>query len=130
MARVDTLPAILRPLMDGSSVETRCCAVCGATWPLNRHHIVRRGAGKAYKGGVELLKPTIVLCGSGNASGCHGLAHAGRLHFRWVPLRWSIERPVPDGSGHWEWLLTDEPTSYAAALESDGWAPLPGRRPR
>lgn len=38
MANVDTLPEILRPLMEGPSIETPRCAVCGAPWPLNRHH--------------------------------------------------------------------------------------------
>ena len=68
MARVDTLPEILRPLMMGVSVETPYCAICGRTWPVNRHHVVRRSAGKLYRGGVELPKPTVMLCGSGNAS--------------------------------------------------------------
>lgn len=36
MANVDTLPEILRPLMEGPSIETPRCAVCGAPWPLNR----------------------------------------------------------------------------------------------
>ena len=30
MASVDTLPEILRPLMEGPSIETPRCAVCGA----------------------------------------------------------------------------------------------------
>lgn len=46
MARVDTLPEYLRPLMDGVTVRTPYCAVCGRTYPLNQHHVVRRGAGK------------------------------------------------------------------------------------
>lgn len=32
------------PLMDGPSVETPYCCVCGARWPLNRHHVVKRSA--------------------------------------------------------------------------------------
>jgi hypothetical protein len=122
MSRVSTLPAILVPLMDGESVETPFCAVCGRPWPLNRHHIVRRGAGRLYRDGVEVPKPTIVLCGLGNnladADGrpfCHGLAHANRLHFRWVAS------PEP---GHWEYVVLREPTSYARALEMGGWRPL------
>lgn len=51
MARVDTLPEYLRPLMDGVTVRTPYCAVCGRTYPLNQHHVVRRGAGKMYMGG-------------------------------------------------------------------------------
>lgn len=124
MARVTTLPALLWPLMRGVSVTLDRCAVCGATWPLNQHHVVRRGAGRLYERGVEVPKPTITLCGSGNASGCHGLAHANRLHFRWVEPEERFNRPTPQGSGHWEWILCDEPTKYATALSRDGWRRL------
>lgn len=130
MARVTTLPEMLWPLMEGPSVETPRCAVCGRAAPLNRHHVVRRGAGVLYRNGVEVPKPTIVLCGSGNASGCHGLAHQNRLHFRWRRAEWRTgPHQVALGSGHWEYLLCDEPTSYLDALAMDGWRPLPsGRR--
>lgn len=67
--------------MDAPSVETPVCAICGRPWPLNRHHMVPRSAGELYENGVRRPKPTIVLCGSGNASGCHGKAHSGLLHF-------------------------------------------------
>lgn len=66
MARVDTLPQYLRPLMDGVTVRTPYCAVCGRTYPLNQHHVVRRGAGKMHRGGREVEKPTVTLCGFGN----------------------------------------------------------------
>lgn len=126
MAKVDTLPEYLKPLMMGYSIDTPYCAVCGKAYPLNRHHIVKRSAGKMYKDGVEIPKPTIMLCGSGNTSGCHGLAHQNRLHFRWV------EEDTSAGDwygthvkgGHWEYLITDEPTKYLKALEMDGWKPI------
>lgn len=115
MANVDTLPEILRPLMEGPSIETPRCAVCGAHWPLNRHHIVRRGAGKLFRDGREVPKPTVMLCGSGNASGCHGLAHANRLHFRWVG----------GDDGHWERKLTPKACRYQDALaDESGWGRL------
>lgn len=137
MARVTTLPAILVPLMDAPSIRLERCAVCGRYHPLNQHHMVRRGAGKLYRAGIEVKKPTITLCGFGNnlrdADGryyCHGLAHANMLHFRWVP-----EETVPGNfgnygrmaggiGGHPEYLLLDEPASYADALGMDGWRPL------
>lgn len=137
MARVITLPAILVPLMDAPSIRLERCAVCGRYHPLNQHHMVRRGAGKLYRAGIEVKKPTITLCGFGNnlrdADGryyCHGLAHANMLHFRWVP-----EETVPGNFGnygrmaggivgHLEYLLLDEPASYADALGMDGWRPL------
>lgn len=133
MARVDTLPEYLRPLMDGVTVRTPYCAVCGRVYPLNQHHVVRRGAGKMYRGGMEVEKPTVTLCGFGNnlrdAEGreyCHGLAHANRLHFRWV----KTEQPCGKyyrthaSGGHWEYLKTDEPVKYSEALKMDGWVPL------
>lgn len=107
---MDTLPAILRPLMDGPSIERDCCAVCGASGPLNRHHIVRRGAGKLFdENGRERPKPLVTLCGSG-VQGCHGLAHQNRLHFRYV--------------GRWQYILLDVPTKYQTALTMKGWQDL------
>ena len=130
MSGVDTLPELYRPLMDGASMLTRWCVVCGRTHPLNRHHVVKRSAGKLYRGGVELPKPVLTLCGSGNAGGCHGKAHAGLLHFRWVSRQaynagkgmfWVGMAPL---GGHWEYLETDAPVKYQDALEMDGWRRL------
>lgn len=130
MAKVDTLPMLYRPLMDGCSVILNHCAVCGATWPLNQHHIVKRSQGNLYRSGVKRPKPTITLCGSGNASGCHGLAHQSRLHFRWVTteawdeIGFGNSKYRERSGGHWEYLITDEPTKYQAALKMDGWKEL------
>ena len=137
MARVDTLPEMLRPLMDGVSVDTPYSADCGRTAPLNKHHVVRRGAGRLYRRGVEVPKPTVTLCGFGNnlsdADGrpyCHGLAHANRLQFRWVRGQTkrgnfgtytTMESTV---GGHWEYLLLDEPCDYLTALSMGGWRPF------
>lgn len=133
MARVDTLPQYLRPLMDGVTVRTPYCAVCGRTYPLNQHHVVRRGAGKMYRDGREVEKPTVTLCGFGNnlhdADGreyCHGLAHANRLHFRWVKSGQPCDKfgLLNTSGGHWEYLKTDEPVKYSEALKMDGWVPF------
>lgn len=137
MARVDTLPEVLRPLMAAPSVRLGRCAVCGRASPLNQHHMVRRGAGALWRGGVELPKPTITLCGAGNlladADGrpyCHGLAHVNRLHFRWVASDavgggfGRYGRMEGGEGGHIEYILLDEPTEYARALEMGGWRPL------
>lgn len=126
MAKVTTLPLELQPMMGKPSIKMDRCAICGKTWPLNQHHIVKRSAGKMYRGGIELEKPTVTLCGSGNASGCHGLAHQNRLHFRWVEsLQPSGEYGLPMiRGGHWEYILLDEPTKYSKALEMDGWRRL------
>lgn len=126
MAKVDTLPHHLRPMMGKPSVTRGCCAVCGRPFPLEQHHIVRRGAGKLFDGnGREIEKPTVTLCGFGSnlmdADGrefCHGLAHHNRLHFRWV------EADPIACAGHWEFIVLDEPTSYLEALSRDGWRRL------
>ncbi len=117
MADVTTVPEILQPLMGKPSSSAPWCLVCGRTHPLEQHHVVPRSAGRAFEGGVELEKPALTLCGFGNnlrdADGreyCHGLAHHGRLHFRW--------------NGRWERLLTDAPTPYVDALAMDGWRAL------
>lgn len=127
----DTLPDALRPLMQAPSVELDHCAICGRAWPLNQHHVVRRGAGEVYRHGVPLPKPTITLCGSGNALAdadgrryCHGMAHHQMLHFRWVPSQVSYEahNAQHEGGGHMEYKITPEPTPYVTALASeDGW---------
>lgn len=130
MARVDTLPLYLRPLMDGATVRACRCVVCGASAPLNQHHVVRRSAGKLYRHGMEVPKPTLTLCGSGNASGCHGLAHAQMLHLRWVTsdepigtVQW--QGSVTTKGGHWEYLRTAEPVKeFTAQQIADGWRPV------
>ena len=123
MAKVSTLPHHLRPLMGKPSVKMGRCAICGRSHPLEQHHIVRRGAGKLFDGtGREIEKPTITLCGFGtnlqDADGCeycHGLAHANRLHFRWV------DEGTNACAGHFEYILLDEPTPYIRALDLEGW---------
>lgn len=138
MAKVDTLAEMYRPMMGRPSVARPRCAVCGRAFPLEQHHIVRRGAGKMYDpNGRELEKPTVTLCGFGSnlsdADGrefCHGLAHHNRLHFKWVesPAPGHDGRPVESlgesGLGHWEFILLPEPTGYLAALGMDGWRRL------
>lgn len=128
----DTLPEILRPLMAAPSARTPYCAVCGRPAPLEQHHIVRRSAGEMHRDGRPMPKPTVTLCGFGNnlsdADGhpyCHGLAHANRLHFRWVPSRimadeWNATVP----GGHLECIVLDEPAPYAEALGMKGWRRL------
>ena len=122
MADVTTLDEMYWPLMELPSVETRCCAICGRTWPLNRHHFVFRSQGQLVRDGRKLKRPTIVLCGQGSSlygtspDGtrviyCHGRAHHKMLHFR-------------NNRGVMEFAEFDEPTSYLDALEDGYWEPL------
>lgn len=93
-----------REMMSLPSIEGARCAFCGRR-ATNRHHIVPRSQGGS-KG------PTVCVCGFGNASGCHGRLHDGRLHLR------------PDGNGWWEWLHTWKPVKHEGALPMDGWRPV------
>lgn len=122
-----TLDALMLPMMGKPSIgsENHTCCVCGKP-ATDKHHIVRRGAGKLVVNGREVEKPTVRLCGCGNASGCHGLAHQSKLHFRWVEVTTNGNNrylSVQVG-GHWEYLITDEPTKYQDALAMDGWGRL------
>ena len=96
-------------MLDKPSVKQGRCCVCGAP-ATNNHHVIQKGMGGTK---LEGRIPTLTLCGMGNTCGCHGLAHSGRLHFRW--------------SGEWECLVTKEPTKYGTALAMDGWFQLPFR---
>lgn len=128
-----TLPQMWWPLMGRPSVRLPYCPICGRSYPLEQHHPVRRGAGKLFDAnGREVKKPTITLCGFGNnlldADGrpyCHGLAHEGRLHFRWAEFKGIDDSlghmPSPWEGGHWEYLLLDEGCDYLTALGMDGW---------
>lgn len=108
---VCTVPAFLRPMMGRPDIDNDegLCAVCG-TPATNLHHVVRRGAGRWIADGREVRKPLVRLCGDGNLSGCHGLAHANRLHFRWN-----------EAKGRWEFRVFPEPIRYQDALEAEGW---------
>lgn len=110
-----------KALMKGCSVsyDPPRCAVCGRTYPVEKHHVVKRS-----QGGTD--GPTIALCGFGNnlkdANGrfyCHGRAEHRMLHFRWVPSE-------TFGAGHWEYLETLIPMKYDSALKLGGWKRLEG----
>lgn len=125
-----TISEYLRPLMGKPSLSNahgRCCW-CGRP-ATNHHHIVKRSAGTWVKGGRTVQKPTILLCGEGNASGCHGKAHQGLLHFKWKePGRkttkegWSTAH---FGSGCWVGQEFDEPMGQFEAMQvEEGWRDL------
>lgn len=124
MAVVTTLPMILQPMMGKPDVLStdHTCAFCGRHASpgvrIEKHHIVRRGAGEMYVDGEKLRKPLISVCGDGNALKdadgrflCHGLIHNHMLHLRW-------------NDGCWEFLMTSEPTKYIDALCMNGWRRL------
>lgn len=128
MARNGTMAEMWRDLVAAPDIETRWCAVCGRTGHLERHHMIPRSAGElVLPNGMAAHKPTITLCGFGNAGGCHGLAHSGRLHFRFVPVDMRTGF-TEDGlilhGGHVEYLLTEEPVDRLTALSMPGWRRL------
>lgn len=125
---VCTLNELDKRNMAGPSIrfEPPRCAVCGRTWSVEEHHIVKRSAGEWVRNGREMPKPTVMLCGRGNnlkdADGryyCHGRAEHRMLHFRWVPSEYF-------GEGHWEYLVTKVPMKYHIALTLGGWRELKG----
>lgn len=91
-------------LMAAPSITSVYCAVCGAP-ATDQHHVVPRSRGGHHG-------PTIALCGFGNTGGCHGAAHAHRLHFRWEAA-----------TSSWHYLRT-EPMKYHDALEVEAWKRL------
>ena len=93
-------------LLDKPSIYSPYCAVCGAVAG-SKHHVIIKGMGGSR---LEKRIPTIALCGTDNRSGCHGLAHSMRLHFRF--REW------------WECIITDEPCDYQTALGMEGWRAL------
>lgn len=94
-------------LMDKPSIDNDdgLCAFCRRPAG-SRHHIVPRSAG-----GVD--GPTVVVCGRGNESGCHGLLHSGRLHLDYEE----------DGRG-WIYRHTTEPCKFELARELPFWLPV------
>ena len=122
-----TVNDLYKPLMGRPSISNAndTCCWCGAPGATNHHHIVPRSAGKLVVDGREVPKPTVLLCGMGNASGCHGKAHQHLLHFRWhEPERTSTENweKHPVGCGYIEGIETDEPMKYQEALAiKKGW---------
>lgn len=136
MAKVTTIPELYQPLMKGVTIKSDRCCICGKIG-VQMHHVVKRSAGNMYISGVRIHRPKLPLCGLGNSTGCHGLAHHNMLHFRWVEEYGngnkfcdytrldSWVKGAADKGGHWEYLITDEPTKYQDALKMDGWMYLP-----
>ena len=90
--------------MDKPSIRSQYCVFCGRP-ATEQHHIVYRSAG-----GTD--GPTVSVCGWGNASGCHGLFHAHKLHLRW------------NEAGYWEWLRTMDSVKEEQARQLNGWRRL------
>lgn len=124
-----TLPPMWWPLMDFTDITPPYCAVCGRPYPIERHHMVPRGAGSLFRDGELIRKPVIRLCGFGNnlkdADGryyCHGKAHAGLLRFRANPETGELEYLDLVGKVN---LVEAGKLKYQDALAMDGWKKLP-----
>ena len=98
-----------------SVVDADFCAICGRP-ASNAHHVIQKGMGGVSKETDKRI-PRIRLCGSGNASGCHGLVHQGKLHLNW-----------DDCLGGWVFFMTPDPVSDELCweLHSDAYLPVPG----
>lgn len=99
-----------RALMAAPSQMQPWCAVCGATGPLERHHVVYRS-----QGGTD--GPVVTLCRA-----CHMACHAHTLHLRFVRTPAVAHSLAYGQGGHWEWMRTERPLGEFAALGTeDGW---------
>ncbi len=64
------------------------CLVCGRL-AANAHHEPPKGMGggsftlETPRGFFALRPPLLAVCGLGNATGCHGGLHSGRIRARW-----------------------------------------------
>ena len=112
-----------------SNIHGRCM-VCGRP-ANNHHHVIPRSAGEMSVNGHRLSKPTILLCGNGNTSGCHSLAHQKLLHFDWADTYeenrhdWVEDNTCEPGNGHWVWKIYDRPINVLEAWAyTDGWRRL------
>lgn len=105
-----TMPELYRHMMEGPSIRSDRCVICGRPYPLEQHHAVWRSWGELYDGeGNRLPKPTLTVCGFGNnLPYCHGLIHHRLLH---LDFR----------GGEWKWLKTERPMKFQEALAMDGW---------
>lgn len=96
-------------ILDAPSITGSRCCVCGRPAD-NNHHVIAKGMGGSK---LEKRIPTVILCGMGNTSGCHGLAHSGRLFFDYR-------------NGRWMCLESDRPMKLQDAINSEGWRPIDG----
>lgn len=83
------------------------CEGCGRHAPLELHHRKYRS-----RGGTHAVENLVALCGWGNHTGCHGLAHSAN-----PPLGWSLSSGLSDPAR--ETILTHVGIVY---LTADGRA--------
>ena len=71
-------------LMGMPHILTDTCFICGRQ-TTNKHHLTEKGLGNKFLTlhGHKLESALISVCGSGNASGCHGKFHAHKIKVRW-----------------------------------------------
>lgn len=95
-------------LLGKPSIDSDVCAVCGGR-ASNRHHVVIKGMGGLPKL-IESRIPLIPLCGNGNTSGCHKLAHDYAIEFRY-----------DDREGLWEWRKTKHGGRWHVCCGQQRW---------
>lgn len=90
-------------LMGAPSIEREdgLCPFC-LRRATERHHIVPRS-----QGGED--GPTVLVCGFGNADGCHGRLHGHTLHLDW------------DERNGWTYKATRKPVKWCKARQMRGW---------
>ena len=80
------------------------CEFCGRQPATEVHHRKFRS-----RGGGHNIENLLHLCGWGNHTGCHGLAHSGEPPAGLAVHAWEDERlvPVEDAGGTLWWLTKD-----------------------
>lgn len=112
------IPEYQRCIFEAPSVRRDYCVVCGKP-ATNNHHVIPNCRHETRD---HPESPTLSLCGMGNASGCHGMAHDHKLHFRACPIRIETLGCEPRVSYLWEYLVTEEGMDELSAHEiEDGW---------
>ena len=104
------------PAKNRAVVEERSggrCEGCGAVGDLELHH-------RKYKsrGGTHDVHNLIALCGMGNTSGCHGVAHTKGYGYGWAIPSWGRTGIWPAWRFGDGWVVYDDNGGWQTITES------------
>ncbi|AYD87395.1 HNH endonuclease [Microbacterium phage ValentiniPuff] len=101
---VEFTPAVMAMLHDRAGGHCEGCGRAGIR--LEAHHRLFRS-----RGGRGQVENGLMLCGWGNHTGCHGVAHSANQPIGWALRSWqhAIEEPYQDKAGQL-WMLHPDGT--------------------
>lgn len=104
------IPELVRRTVRGRSGGV--CEACGRARATEQHHRLYRS-----RGGADVVSNLLDLCGWGNHSGCHGVAHTRTGELRGLSIR----------SGGDPLRVRVEHALFGVVLLDDkgGWSPVP-----